>query len=59
MPFLRGCYSGPNATAKEEASSLKFGFRPAGSQFIIFFIRGTRGYSFDIAVGNYCWINLM
>lgn len=59
MPLVSGCYSGPNATAQEQGASLVFGFKPAGSQFIIFFIRGTRGYSFDVAVGNYCWIDLM
>lgn len=58
MPLTVGCYSGPNATFEEQSASVIFGIKPAGSQFVIFFIRGTRGYSFDVAVGNYCWIDL-
>ncbi|HEY3118740.1 MAG TPA: hypothetical protein VGK54_18510 [Chloroflexota bacterium] len=57
--FPLGCYSGPNATDVEAAAARLFGTRSAGSQFVLFFLRGTRAYSFDLAVGNYCWIDLI
>lgn len=52
-----GCYSGPNATPSESADADLYGLKPAGSQFIAFFVRGTRTFAYDTAVGNYCWID--
>lgn len=52
-----GCYSGPNATTAERDDATLFGTKPAGSQFIAFFVRGTRTYVYDTSVGNYCWID--
>jgi hypothetical protein len=52
-----GCWSAPNATQDEQQGAVMFGEKPVGSQFIAFFARGTRLYVFDVAVGNYCWID--
>lgn len=52
-----GCYSGPDATSSEKSQAELFGVKPAGSQFIAFFARGSRTYAYDTSDGNYCWID--
>ena len=49
-------YSGPDATSTEASQAVSFGSKPAGSQFIAFFVRGDRIYVFDLSSGNYAWI---
>lgn len=51
-------WSGPNATGAEAANAIDFGTKPAGTDAIYFFLRGTRAYVFDVAVGNYGWFDL-
>jgi hypothetical protein len=58
MPDEVGCFSGPNATDEEAAEAVFFGSKPAGSEFILFFLRGLRSYVFDLATGDYCWIDV-
>lgn len=53
-----GIFSGPNATDSETANGVYFGTKPAGTEAIYFFIRGTRGFSFDVAFGDYAWFDL-
>jgi hypothetical protein len=48
-------WSAPDATAEEQVGQQDFGTRPAGTQFIVFFVRGTRMYVFDTSSGNYGW----
>jgi len=54
-----GCWSAPNADGDQSVGggAVDFGTKPAGTQFIAFFARGTRLYVFDTGVGNYCWID--
>ena len=52
-----GCHASPNATPEETQAGVTFGEKPAGTEFIVFFIRGQRSYAFDVAYGNYCWID--
>ena len=52
-----GCWSAPNATAEDQAGQVMFGTKPAGTEFIVFFARGTRLYAYDVSYGNYCWID--
>ncbi len=52
-----GCWSAPNATAQDQAGDVEFGVKPAGTEFIVFFVRGTRSYVFDTSYGNYCWVD--
>jgi hypothetical protein len=52
-----GCWSAPNATPQDQVGAVNFGTKPAGSEFIAFFARGTRLYVFDTSTGNYCWID--
>jgi hypothetical protein len=52
-----GCWSAPNATPQEQEGAVMFGEKPTGTQFIAFFVRGTRIYVFDTSYGNYCWID--
>jgi hypothetical protein len=52
-----GCHASPNATPEEDQMGVLFGEKPAGTEFIVFFIRGSRSYAFDVGYGNYCWID--
>ena len=54
-----GCWSAPNADNDQAVggAAVDFGTKPAGTQFIGFFARGTRLYVFDTSFGNYCWID--
>jgi hypothetical protein len=52
-----GCHASPNATPEETQAGVTFGEKPAGSEFIVFFVRGARSYAFDVGQGNYCWID--
>jgi hypothetical protein len=56
--FETGCWSGPNATGQETGGAILWGMKPAGTQFVYFFVRGTRSYVFDTSYGNYCWVDL-
>jgi hypothetical protein len=49
-------WSASDGTPEEAAQAVQFGERPAGSEFIVFFARGSRMYAFDTSTGNYCWI---
>lgn len=59
LAFPTGCWSGPNATAEERAAAVLHGTKPAGTESIHFFVRGTRSYVFDTSTGDYCWFDLM
>ena len=52
------CWSEPDETTAEVAGARSLGTTPAGTDFILFLIRGTRAYSLDIAGGDHCWIDL-
>jgi hypothetical protein len=52
-----GCYSGPNANSDESSNAILFGERPAGAQFIPYFMRGSRLFAMDLSTNNYCWID--
>ena len=54
-----GCWSAPNADGDQNVGggAVDFGTKPAGTQFIAFFARGTRLYVFDTSGGNYCWVD--
>jgi hypothetical protein len=52
-----GCHASPNATPEETQAGVTFGEKPAGAEFIVFFVRGARSYAFDVGYGNYCWID--
>jgi hypothetical protein len=51
------CWSAPNATSEDQTGVIDFGPKPAGTEFIAFFARGSRLYVFDTSYGNYCWVD--
>lgn len=53
-----GCWSGPNATANETANAVLFNREPAGTQFLVYMVRGARGYALNTSTSNYCWIDI-